>query len=306
MKFKILVLVGIVVSTQAFAQLTPLCKATFSSRAFQEAVILINNGADVNEPCSSGFKGGLPLDMAIENAAINTKAPELAALLLSKGAVVGGYRKDVFLFLDPKRQKEFDSNPIGVPFAISPAETEYTMRKWKENMVQAQEISNAEFRERARKQDAETFAALRNGVIAVAGAAVTYEIARNAGSEKVASAIRDQVSNRAGTAAPKAGNGGSTSTPSTFTTAAPSVSGLVSANTSQKQPWQQCGPEQWCEAGDGMSQFCVGPPTGKRCKSECVMRSGIIYHDTQLPKNVAYIPSNEKCEYRCDVRNSCD
>lgn len=74
----------------------------------------------------------------------------------------------------------------------------------------------------------------------------------------------------------------------------------------QTPSWKACGPEQWCSAGDGLAQFCSGPPTGKRCKSECSMTSGVIYHDTQLPKNAAYVPSGEKCDYACDVRNACN
>lgn len=72
--------------------------------------------------------------------------------------------------------------------------------------------------------------------------------------------------------------------------------------------WQVCGPEKWCSAGDGYLQFCAGPPSGNpanRCKSECVMSSGVFYHDTALAKDVAYIPSREGCKYPCDVRNSC-
>ncbi|HJW24731.1 MAG TPA: hypothetical protein VJ576_07515 [Rhodocyclaceae bacterium] len=80
---------------------------------------------------------------------------------------------------------------------------------------------------------------------------------------------------------------------------------LTGGGANENDSWKTCGPDKWCDAGDGYLQFCRGAPTGKRCKSECIMSSGVIYHDTELSKNVAYIPSNERCAYPCDVRNSC-
>ncbi len=73
------------------------------------------------------------------------------------------------------------------------------------------------------------------------------------------------------------------------------------------ESWKKCGPNKTCRIGDGLVEFCSGPPKGNMCKSECQMDSLVIYHDTRLSNNAAYIPGNYKCpKGTCDVVNSCD
>lgn len=70
---------------------------------------------------------------------------------------------------------------------------------------------------------------------------------------------------------------------------------------------QICGVGKRCEAGNGYTQWCAGPDNGNPlCISECRMSSGVVYHDTNLPTNVAYIPSGNDCRPGCTVPNPCD
>jgi len=180
----------VAVCTSSWAQLNPLCKAMMSKRSYDEAVSLIAQTNDVNIGCnSSGSKVALPLDFAIESAAINPMAPDLAALLLAKGAMVGGYRKDVFFFRDPKRQQEFDTKQAGVPFAITPEETQYTMYTWKTYIEKQAEISRQEFLERARQQDRETIAAFGKVLLGVARSAAANQALKHGGLSAVPQAI---------------------------------------------------------------------------------------------------------------------
>ncbi|MBO9537692.1 hypothetical protein [Herbaspirillum sp.] len=191
-------LLAIAICTSSWA-MEPLCKAMMSKRSYDEAVSLIAQESDINIACNpdSKIKAAVPLDMAIESAAVNPKAPELAALLLEKGAMVGGYRKDVFFFRDPKRQQEFESKPIGTLFAITPEETRFTMYMWKTYIEEKAEAHRQEFLERARQQDAATFAMFGKVLLGMASTAVTYQALKNGASNALPQAL-DQVSKKSG------------------------------------------------------------------------------------------------------------
>lgn len=81
----------------------------------------------------------------------------------------------------------------------------------------------------------------------------------------------------------------------------------TSAPTVAMRSGQVCGVGKRCVAGNGYTQWCSGPDTGgPHCVSECEMTSRVAYHDTELPDNVAYVPSGIACQPGCTVPNPCD
>lgn len=262
---------------------TPLCAAIAADDTASVSTLL-QLGASVKQPCNE--KGDNqkknPLEFSMWIQGLKPNAEKVARLLIAKGAVTRTGKVSEAELQNSKVQNVARYNKL---LETSLANSAQIVKE----MADKKEAKEAESKESFLSRDTVM------GIVAIAGATANNYASMKNNTPPVPSLnnLLAQPSN--------VERGASVNSPQTQTTrstpAGPAYSG------------QACGPDTWCTAGDGYAHWCSGPPginpSARSCESECIMSSGVFYHDTRKPNNVAYIPGEKKCSPGCTVPNPC-
>ncbi len=292
--------------------LTPLCALLSSKKAAPAVAAILEQGAKVNQQCAPDNSGyhysslpelGMwfyPLDVVIEQIILRSRKHSAdlptffnyADILLKKGAESKHLHGNILHagHINAKTLPEF----IAQVNKFS-GDANLALDEYEKNIREAE--AKAEAKRREDEQESKAMWASTIGGLATIASMSAQNYAANKGNSNIQNMPAPTKSHTNNLSLPPQNQ------PSITTNNKQTAAAQPAIPTYSGQP---CGPDKRCTAGDGYTHWCSGPDNGRPlCESECTMTSGVSYHDTSLPNNVAYMPSGEKCQPGCTVPNRC-